>query len=545
MGGIRIRQLFKSRKIVLAYCLGLFFILSAIQFTIVAYMHTQGNKDKLENAIKAEQYLLGYINNSLSLRVGRAVSDTLYLADSISRHLKDGQPLDDLTQDIISFCDHRQTYDHIRLIDLTGQELFRVNYYIQGSYSSNSLSLKRVPADLPLFSQTAAMNKHQVFISRMALFKEDGKLIRPIKPLISISTPLFTDTSCAGVLTAGYNAKSIVTAFKEYAAGSEGEAVLLNAQGFYLSNSSHPDFEFAFMFEDQQGMTFQTQQPQAWAQMQNGGSGVISTSDGYFIYITIVPYNGNMGNGTRQYASGYQLEEGNWLAVTHLSKEKLIGLGITESFSDMILYVLKSQWPAYLFTLLISAALSLLLVYGKISRDRIRYFSEYDSLTGALNRRAGIAMLEKSCREAVRDPYKISICFVDVDGLKQVNDELGHEKGDELLGLMVSGINQCIGHKDYVIRLGGDEFLIVFIKADHQLAEAAWQRIINEYQHINQTENRPYLISASHGIAEITPDVKQVIDEILNEADIKMYAEKRLTKIGLKVIREQKMHTDS
>jgi diguanylate cyclase (GGDEF)-like protein len=129
------------------------------------------------------------------------------------------------------------------------------------------------------------------------------------------------------------------------------------------------------------------------------------------------------------------------------------------------------------------------------------------------------------------------VCFIDINSLKEVNDALGHDKGDELIISVVNVIKNKIHENDFVARLGGDEFLIVFQDTTTEDAENIWNRINNEYQQINETENRNYIISASHGIEAFNLHSDEHIDSIINKADEKMYNEKRIIKKDLKVIR--------
>jgi diguanylate cyclase (GGDEF)-like protein len=87
-------------------------------------------------------------------------------------------------------------------------------------------------------------------------------------------------------------------------------------------------------------------------------------------------------------------------------------------------------------------------------------------------------------------------------------------------------------------RLGGDEFLVVFEGIDVAEAEEVWGRIVGEYNHINETENRKYLISVSHGIEQIWQQSNHYIDEVVNRADEKMYEEKKKIKKEVKIIRD-------
>jgi diguanylate cyclase (GGDEF)-like protein len=129
----------------------------------------------------------------------------------------------------------------------------------------------------------------------------------------------------------------------------------------------------------------------------------------------------------------------------------------------------------------------------------------------------------------------MSLCFIDINGLKEVNDTLGHKFGDELIVSVVEGIRQEIREEDFIIRLGGDEFLIVFKGIGRDMSEKVWERINQRYQVINSHEERPYVISASHGIAEYDSDEKSEVDLLIKYADDEMYSEKKYIKEELKI----------
>ena len=133
--------------------------------------------------------------------------------------------------------------------------------------------------------------------------------------------------------------------------------------------------------------------------------------------------------------------------------------------------------------------------------------------------------------------YVISICFIDINGLKIVNDALGHEVGDELLRSVVLGIKQNIRDNDFVCRLGGDEFMIIFEGLEERKAEEVWQRIVETFDYINEVEDRKYFISVSHGVESFKSDANAYIDTVVNSADEKMYEEKRQIKKNLNVLR--------
>ncbi len=96
--------------------------------------------------------------------------------------------------------------------------------------------------------------------------------------------------------------------------------------------------------------------------------------------------------------------------------------------------------------------------------DRLAYAAELasaevDEVTGALRRRVGLAALQREMDRALRTKEQLTVVFIDVDGLKQVNDESGHAAGDELLRAVVQCVTDEFRSYDLILRFGGDEFV--------------------------------------------------------------------------------------
>ncbi len=85
--------------------------------------------------------------------------------------------------------------------------------------------------------------------------------------------------------------------------------------------------------------------------------------------------------------------------------------------------------------------------------------AEVDEVTGALRRRVGLAALRREIDRTRRSGEPLTVVFIDVDGLKQVNDERGHTAGDELLKAVVDCVSEEFRSYDLMIRVGGDEFV--------------------------------------------------------------------------------------
>lgn len=159
------------------------------------------------------------------------------------------------------------------------------------------------------------------------------------------------------------------------------------------------------------------------------------------------------------------------------------------------------------------------------SRKRLEYYAATDVLTGGMNRRTGLLFLEKQLALAQRTGKELCICFVDINNLKLVNDNFGHQEGDQLIVTAVGLMKQKLRDTDVLCRFGGDEFLIIHPNCISPQAEAIWERIASRLkEHNNQA--LPYQIGFSHGVAEYRPKTPVTMTDLLQIADEKMYYEK-------------------
>ena len=159
-------------------------------------------------------------------------------------------------------------------------------------------------------------------------------------------------------------------------------------------------------------------------------------------------------------------------------------------------------------------------------QEKFKEYATYDPLTGLLTRKEGLAFLDKQLEFARFNQVNVVVCFIDVNDLKYVNDTFGHAEGDYLLKTITSTIKNTARENDTLFRYGGDEFILVLYNINKETAKHVWKRMMTNINKINQTNDKPYSLSASIGFAEYDYHVKQSIEELIEEADKEMYFNK-------------------
>lgn len=152
-----------------------------------------------------------------------------------------------------------------------------------------------------------------------------------------------------------------------------------------------------------------------------------------------------------------------------------------------------------------------------------------DSLTGAYNRFGMERFFVDIRRKCLMSGGYLQMSFVDVDGLKDINDTYGHEEGDRIINAVASLLKNESG-KYYVIRFGGDEFVVMGVAASEEEVKAYWKRVEAAVDRYNGEKSHRARMSFSIGYDLIRPDAGTCLEDCIRVADKKMYAEKNRKK---------------
>lgn len=200
-------------------------------------------------------------------------------------------------------------------------------------------------------------------------------------------------------------------------------------------------------------------------------------------------------------------------------------LGYCVAFNSPMAY--GSEWFA-LFIQLVSSAMENLRRKAQLSHmvDTLNHLWIYDKLTGAYNRAGYAENADRILHDARHSGAELSVLFADLDRLKYVNDNFGHDAGDsficEIAGILKQEFEPC----GIVVRFGGDEFVAITGKLDGAGAEALSRKIQDMIGDLNRSGRYDFPISASCGTVTRRASEIREIEDLIEEADQLMYAVK-------------------
>jgi len=161
--------------------------------------------------------------------------------------------------------------------------------------------------------------------------------------------------------------------------------------------------------------------------------------------------------------------------------------------------------------------------------EETRRLAITDSLTGLFNRRHFNQQLEENVGRATRYDEPLALVFLDVDHFKFVNDKFGHLAGDRCLQALANTLRESVRESDQIARIGGEEFAILLIRADRELALSIAERLRSRIDDLILEEDPPLPVdlTASLGVAFFREDGDDP-KSLMRSADRALYAAKRL-----------------
>ena len=159
--------------------------------------------------------------------------------------------------------------------------------------------------------------------------------------------------------------------------------------------------------------------------------------------------------------------------------------------------------------------------------EQVQRLATIDALTGLYNRRGFFQLAERIFQLAHRSTNELVMIFIDIDHMKQINDQLGHSAGDQALVDAAGVLRSTFRVTDVLARVGGDEFAVLAYPSAEIHTGQLLKRLQVEIARFNTWAQRPFVLSLSAGCASWAPGRDETLDNLMARADEAMYAVKR------------------
>jgi len=159
--------------------------------------------------------------------------------------------------------------------------------------------------------------------------------------------------------------------------------------------------------------------------------------------------------------------------------------------------------------------------------EKLERLSVIDELTGLYNRRGFLTLAKQQISLRKRNNINLLLVYFDIDGMKKINDTLGHSVGDYALVSFADLLKRAFRSSDIVARIGGDEYVILAIECSIREYKIIKSRLDHSIEAFNASENQQFQLSVSSGAAPCNPDTTFTIEQLMEEADAELYKEKK------------------
>ena len=164
------------------------------------------------------------------------------------------------------------------------------------------------------------------------------------------------------------------------------------------------------------------------------------------------------------------------------------------------------------------------------AQETLQKLALTDELTGLYNRRGLFTFAEHFLKNAGRTDQKSLLYYADMDGLKKINDTLGHAEGSLAIQGAAQVLRSSFRQSDIIARVGGDEFVILATNTGILEKDIILKRLHEKVQEYNERGEHRHYLSMSFGVVGVAPSEVLSIDDLIIEADHLMYEEKRRKK---------------
>ena len=252
------------------------------------------NKSEFESYRNIEENTADEMVERIQEEIMLIVSDLTILAslnevESLLEDTSNQEIINNLNGYFLSLSKNRKVYDQVRLIDEFGMELIRVNYKDGKPEIALKENLQNKRGRY-YFDDAFKLNQGEVFVSPLDLNIENGKIEKPLKPMIRFATPVFDKQgNKRGIALLNFFGNEIINHSLDHQSLTLRNKIMLLNSGSYWLKGSVIDQEWGFMYEDKTDVNFSNSYPEEWKIIENEETSQIETKNGLFTSRTVYP----------------------------------------------------------------------------------------------------------------------------------------------------------------------------------------------------------------------------------------------------------------
>ncbi|MBI9012368.1 MAG: GGDEF domain-containing protein [Clostridiales bacterium] len=502
------RQLNKdSNKLGTIFIVSGLFVLIVIASVIYWYNHTQNIKHldedqfgEMSEMIRSIQTMMKYSYNNLE--VISVMDLTKQVLNNPSESNKKW-----LQDTILKTSETVGIYQQMRVLDTTGQEIVRIDKTSEEHAFLIEDDLLQDKSDRYYVKDTLNLTPGSLYMSPFDLNTENGVIEVPYNPVIRLGKKVFdSNNDLIGLSICNLLGQEILDEIDEKKIHYEDTIYMLNSEGYYIYNDDI-DKTFGFMFEDKKEVGFFSDFETIWNGLLEGETLFKRDDERFYSMKFSLLENVGESNINNTFYMIMRVPEESVMAInTDLRMSLLIALILLAVFISVLGWELGKQ-----------------ITHNRQYKSKLIDIAMKDELTGLYNRRMVYDRLIEEIALARRHHLSLVVVFLDVNSLKEVNDNYGHIMGDKMIISAGESLVNSVREYDVVSRLGGDEFLVVLIDCTEDDVVNIMKRASEKFKihGLNAIEKE---WSMSYGISVLengdTPDI------LVSRADKKMYENK-------------------
>jgi len=289
-----------------------------LNFSIGSFLYWKEiDKFKMEQA-KSIKTKAGFIFKDFK----QVVSDLTFISqmETMKRLFFDESYIPLVKKDLVKYSKSMMVFNEIRLVDLYGNEIIRVNYNNGKPQVASSETLTSLKNE-DIFKTTKELQNGDIYVSDFELSKENGVITEPLSPVLKFSTPIYgIGGAKRGMIILYYEGKNILSMLQDEEISN---VILLNEDSYYLKGAN-PETEWAFMYENKD-YKFSDKYTDTWKKISANENGNIKNHEGIFSFITINP-KAKVNEISSDIHNSVNIKEfqGDWKLVTYNDKTEML-----------------------------------------------------------------------------------------------------------------------------------------------------------------------------------------------------------------------------